>query len=202
MVNKANSRSFLNYIHYFRGFTILLIIANHLVYPLESDHPVLFRVMGMITGNSSVLFFFIAGFLFKHLLDSYQFRVYMRKKFLYVLMPYLILSIPALILYVLELPYAQYNLEAVFPAFEKRSLIFRLFILIVTGAHQWHFWFIPVIFLIYLTAPLMRLLDRFPKFYILLPFLFILAAFIGRTYFEPLKSFVYFLPVYILGMYI
>ena len=106
-----DTRPFLDYIHTFRGFAIMLIVAVHLTYPIESSDPHIYRILIPIFGNSTILFVFISGFLFKYLLDKFRMKTYLRKKLSFVILPYLFMSIPALFLYALEFPYAQYNLE-------------------------------------------------------------------------------------------
>jgi len=199
-VSGNKEKEFLNYIHYSRGLAIMAIVARHLIFPLEETNPGLYDFLLLITGNSSILFVFISGFLFEYLLPKYNYKQYLSKKVRFVILPYLIFSIPALILYAFDLPWAQFNLESEIAGFGDYSLFHRLVMLLITGAHQWHFWFIPMITLIYLSAPILKFVDRNPLLYMVLPILIGVAVFMGRPTFAPLRSYLYFLPVYMMGM--
>lgn len=196
-----SERPFLGYIHTFRGLAILIIVIRHLIYTINTSHPILHDVLLMISGNSSMFFVFISGFLFKYLLGEFDYGTFIKKRFLYVLIPYFLMSVPALILYSIGSPYGKYYLDTELAGFSDYPLALRLFLLLIYGAQQYHFWFIPMIFLIFLATPLLVMIDRHPKYYWSLPMLGIIAIIIGRSGFAPLRSFLYFLPVFIFGMF-
>ncbi len=87
--------TFLSYIHSFRGLAVLLIVAGHCVESLRWQRfP---YILWIICSNGTVLFVFIAGFLFQHLSGKYRYGDYLKSKFKNVILPYLILSVPAII---------------------------------------------------------------------------------------------------------
>lgn len=196
------NKPFVGYIHLLRGIAIIVIVLQHLLYIIQESNPHLRDALLLFSGNSSMLFVFISGFLFQYRLEKYQFSGFMKKRVIYVLMPYLLMSVPALVLYALNSPYGQYNLEAMLPGFGERPLPVRIILLLVYGAQEWHFWYIPMIFLVFMTAPLLSVLDRHPRLYWILPLLWTTAILIGRQSFAPLRSWAYFLPVFIYGMFL
>ena len=89
---------FLNYLHHFRGFAILLIVGVHcrtsIAWPQESiTHDVFFYALDFAT----ILFVFISGFLFQYLnQQNLDYPSYLLKKIKHVIIPYVIVSIPAI----------------------------------------------------------------------------------------------------------
>src|SRR5688500_9095908 len=92
-------KKFLHYIHYFRGAAILLIVGLHACISLKWGDAVLQRKLALVLfNNGTVLFVFISGYLFYHLnKNHFDYVDYLKKKFLYVIIPYLVVSIPAII---------------------------------------------------------------------------------------------------------
>jgi len=90
---------FLRYIHNFRAIAILLIVAGHCVLGLtwgNYKYPLFKNLFIIILMNGTVLFVFIAGFLFQHLSSNFSYQKYLLKKNKYVILPYIICSIPAI----------------------------------------------------------------------------------------------------------
>ena len=92
-------KKFLHYIHYFRGIAILFIVGLHACISLKWGEAILQRKLAWVLfNNGTILFVFISGYLFYHLSkDKFDYFEYLKKKFLYVIFPYLIVSVPALI---------------------------------------------------------------------------------------------------------
>jgi surface polysaccharide O-acyltransferase-like enzyme len=192
---------FLGYIHSFRGIAIFIIIAFHCIPMFDwKEYTVLKNFLLDIFSNGTTYFIFIAGFLFQHLLQKYDFKSYMIKKFKNILLPYLFLSIPAII-YKIYLKGAQVAV----PNFdvEQLSLLYKIGWFYLTGQSMIAFWFIPMIFIFYLVSPLLKLIDNNSKLYYFLPILFIFSSLIHRpeNNLNPLHSFLYFLPTYLFGMW-
>lgn len=197
------SSNFLRYIHNFRGLAILLIVAGHVAGFLTfEDRPKLNTIIHVLTTNGSVYFVFIAGFLFQFLSKKYQYTNYLKKKFKNVVVPYLLISIPAIALCVWKgQPY--YLTTGFASAFANWSVFQQIAVLYLTGAHFFHFWFMPMIILFYLFAPLFIWIDRQPKFYSILPILLALSMLVPRAEDDSLilQNFVHFLSIYTLGMF-
>ena len=68
-LNKDTKKSskFLRYIHNFRGFAILTIVASHSIYHLRWSNEIIEKIGHVLIVNGTVYFVFIAGFLFQFL---------------------------------------------------------------------------------------------------------------------------------------
>jgi surface polysaccharide O-acyltransferase-like enzyme len=168
-----------------------------MVYPW-SDDDLSKELLITLLDNGTVLFVFIAGFLFQHLQDRFNYIPYLKKKFQYVVLPYILVSLPA-ILNRLFIEPGTWE-----PAFlmDSPDVVKGLYLL-ATGKHLGPFWFIPMIILFYLISPLFIALDH-PKFHrYMLPFLLLGSLFTYRFgYFSnSIDSAIHFLPVYIFGIF-
>ncbi|MGN7763263.1 acyltransferase family protein [Paenibacillus sp. 22594] len=180
---------FLRYINNFRGIAIIMVLLIHTLIPFtESMNPVMFDILFAVFQDSTVLFVFISGFLFQHLLKKYEFKKYIKSKASYVLSPYLLLSIPGVI----------------WNAYDSRDIHITLIIKgLLTGAisgTMGTYWFIPMIIIFFIASPLLVMIDNRPKLYYGLPLLFIVSTFITRDGL-PYQNFVHFLPIYLFGMF-
>ena len=198
-----NQHVFLRYIHNLRGLAILSIVVSHMVPFLDtSKYPLISSLLQIVGSNGSAYFIFIAGFLFQFLSKKYNYNTYLKNKFFNVVIPYILVSIPAICLCILRNQpfYKTTDLNS----FGHWSLFQKIIYLYVTGSHLFHFWFIPVIIIFYLFAPIFIWLDRYPQHYkIALPFLICLSIVIPRASDDALvlQNFVHFISVYTLGMF-
>lgn len=192
---------FLSYIHSFRAVAILFIVAGHTIYLFDwQGTPRLEGLLRSIFQNGTILFVFVAGFLFQHLSRKFIYRRYLKSKLVNVLMPYTLVSLPMLV--------AQYLTGrgswspdfdlAVLPTV-AHHLVFNL----LTGYHILPFWFVPMITVFYLLAPLLLWVDHDGRFYYALPLLLTVTVFVHRpaTFIHIWHSSAYFLPVYLFGMW-
>lgn len=197
------SKTFFRYIHNFRGLAILLIVLGHTAIFLDlKNDPILWHTNKVITDNSSVYFVFIAGFLFQFLSAGYQYGSYLKKKFVNVILPYLVVSIPALgFCLIKDKPF--YIEHWFMDSFNNGSVLQKTAILLLTGSHFYHFWFIPMIAVFYISAPVFIAIDKNPKFYYFLPILIFLSILVPRPDDDALilQNFVHFTSVYVLGMF-
>lgn len=198
---------FLNYINNLRGLVIIFIVGFHSFWLISWDtESFLYDALSSFFKGSSAYFLFIAGFLFQHLLKNYQYQNYLKKKFQYVILPYLLVSIPAIVKIVFV---AHDSIFKDYPSYLQVPLYY------LSGLHVSPFWFIPMIALFYLCSPLFAYWDKKRGFYWVLPFLILLSQIVlrrrGITFGEidslltvllaPLQSFVHFLSIYIFGMF-
>jgi peptidoglycan/LPS O-acetylase OafA/YrhL len=193
-------KEFINYIHNFRGIAILFVVACHLL--LEwGDHSRLHRFLDLLFGNGTVLFVFIAGYLFQYLSKKFEYGDYLRKKLLNVILPYFIVSIPIIVYRILKADYPGYIFTNE-PDFLTWSVARKVVYMMLHGAHMQPLWFVPMITLFYLAAPVFIYIDRHPKLYYLL-FVFAGISFLVQR--EPFsnipKMFVHFISVYVFGMF-
>ncbi|MEQ8475979.1 acyltransferase [Fulvivirga sp.] len=195
-------KEFLNYIHLFRGLAIVVIVGIHcrISLPWSSNQQFSKAVFTTLLDSGTILFVFIAGFLFQYLKHKYEFFDYFKRKLKFVILPYLVVSVPILVYKYLT--YSQ-PYEWMPNSLENQPYIIQCFYMILTGKHIGPFWFIPMIFIFYLISPLLLRLDN-PKFYTyFFPFLFIAGLFTFRFgyYSTTIDSFIYFIPIYIFGMW-
>jgi surface polysaccharide O-acyltransferase-like enzyme len=197
---------FLTYIHNFRGIAIIFIVAAHmfLFWDIEKEAPIVKIILDALWRNGTVLFVFIAGYLFQYLKSKYHYRTYLAKKFKFVILPYLIVSIPIILFRLFVSPPEDvYN---AFPNYFEWPLIKKIIVFIVTGTHLLPFWFIPMIFIYYLISPAFVYLDAKPSLYkYFLPVLIVLSLLIDRGNRGDLHNihmnFFHFLSIYVFGMW-
>lgn len=197
-------KDFLNYIHYFRGLAILFIVGLHASVTLYWDDRHLQRKsLIVLFNNGTLLFVFIAGYLFYHLSkDRFNYWDYLKKKFLYVIIPYLIISVPAL--------FDKFYFDKIGDhwwmdhGFSETNPVFKIVFLLMTGRHMGVFWFIPMISIIYLMAPLILQWAKTKSFVYIVPILVFLGFYTFRFgYFANiLLSLEYFFPVYLFGIWV
>lgn len=197
---------YLQNIHNFRTVAILGIVGAHSLHNFDwSENILVFNSFDTLFNESSIWFFFIAGFLFQYLSKNYDTKHYYVTKIKNVIIPYLILSIPAIIasltFVVQEMPVG----------FEGKSVIEKIFLFLITGKHLAPFWFVPTISIIYLFAPLLIAADKVKWPYYALPALLFMSALLGRDgfleitrlggYFSSISKAIYLFPVYFAGMF-
>lgn len=189
---------FLNYIHNFRGLAILFVVGGHILLEWD-DNSFSKRVLGAVWQNGTVLFMFIAGYLFQYLSAKYETTNYWLKKIRYVLLPYLIISIPAIVLRIYQ---PLYDTLILYPGFEEWSVLKKVGYYYVSGSHLLPLWFIPMITIFYVIAPVLIKIDRNPRAYYVLPLLVIISLIVPRDELNNIpKMFLHFLSVYIFGMF-
>ncbi len=196
-------REFLNYIHYFRGLAILFIVGLHAcVTLLWEDRVIQRKALIILFNNGTVLFVFIAGFLFYHLnKDRFSYGDYLKKKFMYVILPYLVVSVPAILDKFLFDKLGEH--WWINHAFIDMSIPEKIGYMLVTGRHMGVFWFIPMITIIYFAAPLILRFAKTQAFLYIVPVLTFLGLFTFRFgyYANIALSLEYFLPVYFFGIW-
>ena len=192
---------FLEYIHRFRGIAILLVVVSHaklfFVWPDPSAASV--RLLMSLIEGGTVPFLFIAGFLFQHLSRRFDYWRYLRTKAKFVLLPYLLGSLPVLV-------HSYIYGYGVYLGRDGWSW-WRVFGMaahgLVTGRHMFiPFWFIPTILIIYLLAPVFLAIDRRPKLYWSLPVLLVAGSLmhLSTLYLNVWQDTANMIPVYLLGM--
>lgn len=182
------------HIHNFRGLAILFIVATHCMSIFDwTQTPVMRDVLGRVVANGTVFFLFIAGYLFDHLSASYRLRSYWATKIKFVVLPYLVASVPAVFFFTFlthreGLPFDFYSQPK-----WKQMIDF-----VITGKHLAPYWFIPTIIIFYTVSPVLRAVFSNRIAYFILPVLFFVGALVPRG--NPFQSFIHFLPIWVLGM--
>jgi hypothetical protein len=201
--SSASTRGgFLSYIHSFRGAAILAVVATHVtdVLTWNKDQPLTQLLSYSIFQNGTVLFLFIAGLLFQYLSGRFRYSKYITGKLQNVILPYIIISIPIIV-------YQYLRHSGIFdPDYPRRfdnPVLHVAWSYLSAAQLPIPFWFIPVIFILQVLAPVLLAVDRRPRLYwIILP-LTVSAMFCHRPadVTHIWHAFAYFAPAYIAGMW-
>lgn len=197
----ARRGAFSHAINHMRGLAILPIVAGHCYNALDWRPGSAGAHLTAIWADLNGFFIFISGYLFQHLLSRFVYPAYLKAKLRNVILPYLLMSIPALVLYAADLK-VHPHFGALFAGLPVAE---RLGLLVLTGAQMGPYWFIPMMAVFYLAAPVLVAIDRRPARYLVLPPLFLIAiTLVPRPLYDlqPLQSAVHYLPVYMLGMFV
>ena len=198
----AKKKGFLLYIHSFRGIAIVLIVASHIL-AQDTESSIFYNVLSALFLNSTLFFVFISGFLFQHLSYKYEVRTYWKKKFQTIILPYLVISVPAILLR-LHNNYVPFTVSDDLH-FQNWNVLLKIGYFYVTGAHLLPFWYIPMIVLFYCISPLLVKLDRDGRFYWLLPVLLFVSLYFPRDNIFEINNiprmFAHYFSIYVLGMF-
>jgi peptidoglycan/LPS O-acetylase OafA/YrhL len=193
-------KQFISYIHNFRGIAILFVVACHLLLDWTEGSKT-YRVLELLFGNGTVLFVFIAGYLFQHLTKKLQYGDYLKKKVTNVIIPYLIVSAPIIAYRIITNDVPGYIITPN-PDFYSWSVFKKVAYFIFRGAHMQPLWFVPMIALFYITAPIFHYIDKHPKlYYLLLGFVGISIWIVREPFTDIPRMFVHFISVYMFGMF-
>jgi hypothetical protein len=191
---------FLPYIHDFRAVAIIAVVASHLDL-LWSPTSFAGHVVNSLSQNGSAMFLFVAGFLFQHLSSSFSYTRYLESKLKNVIVPYVLVSLPMLA-YQYWRRVDVYGQE--FTGFHFDNPLLQGGWALVVAAHMpAPMWFVPMISVFYLAAPVLIALDRAPRWYWLILPLLLLSMLCHR----PLpvnrigQALIYFTPAYLVGMW-
>ena len=213
----GQKREILNYMNIFRAIAIIIIVAGHCFIFENARYNI---IGGEIFACGTVLFVFISGFLFKYLADNFDYKKYLDKKLINVILPYIITSIPGIIMC--------FCIADINP-FISLPKIQQIFIFLTTGIiHNPPTWYIPMTSLLFLAAPIFLKLEsisikKYKLLYLLLPFFILLSIIFPKTGISPytlnsmtniglftkyliclkviIVNFLDLLFVYVLGMY-
>lgn len=185
---------FLDSVHVFRALTIVFIVAGHCIGAFRwRESPDLVILLRILLCNGSVMFVFISGYLFQHLSNQYHLQRYVVSKFRHVVLPYVIVSIPAILVFTLH----QERVVTWKGLYESPVWVQWVYFL-GTGRHLAPMWFIPMICCIYLVSPLLLRADRIRGFYWALPVFIIITCLVSRG--GVIHNTLHMLSAYVLGM--
>ncbi|MCK0132077.1 acyltransferase [Flavobacteriaceae bacterium F08102] len=187
---------FLKHIHFFRGFAILNVAFVHLLgSPIASGSDglgVFSKFNEILFHGSTIYFLYISGFLFYYLSSNFNRAKFYRSKLKNVILPYVLMTTVFLLFKYFNLVrHGENNVEFLKIWIEN----------IVFGKAQYHFWYIPFIAVVYFVSPLLLKVPQKIWHYVM-PIFFILPVFGTRTGVDlTVYQFIYFVPIYIIGMY-
>lgn len=190
---------YLNYINYFRGFAILIVVLGHFLY--FPDASITAKLVKAIIKGGTSPFVFISGFLFYHIFyrRGFDYKKFMKNKLKNVLLPYTIVVLPGLI-------YAVYQHQLDSNIYEKSKVIYTV-LYYLSGNALTATWYIPFAMLLFIASPIfikfIELEDRRQRIIIFL--LLIISMIIQRPIrdltINLLQAFIYFSPFYCFGIY-
>lgn len=208
---RSKPREHVAYIEYFRALAILMIVCGH-VFVLAWTHfanedpttqKTLLNVIPTLINSGTAYFVFISGFLYRQVFHGRMaFGEFMRRKALYIGLPYLCMATPVALA---EIASGSFAVTAVkdgdaYP----HSAFIDLVVLMATGRMVNAYWYMPFIFLVFLASPLF---DRFLKLraglrFAIVGLAFLLAMWVHRPLdnLNPFHSFLYFANIYMFGM--
>ena len=185
------------YLHYMRAFRVLAIfciVAGHTVDAFEwSNQDGIERLLRIFISNGSCFFIFIAGYLFQHLSNKYDTITYYKAKISHVVLPYLLMSLPAIFTFTFVM-----ERESVWAGFYDQPVWIQVGWFYATGTHLAPLWFVPMISIFYVLAPVLIREDRSRRLYYFLPVSIALSLLVARG--GPVQSFVHFFSAYLIGM--
>ncbi len=202
---KPSASKFLSYIHNLRGVAIFFVVGVHTRGNAMDwqSHPVTHDILATIfdaqEGIGTVMFLFIAGFLFQHIQKNrFNYPKYLKQKFKTIVMPYILLSIPIITFRILT----NFQPLSLTEDFLQESFVYKFFFFLITGTHLAPFWFISTIIIFYFSSPIFHAIDR-PFFYkYIFPVIFIAGLFTYRSHHNgnPFYLYLHYVPVYLAGM--
>ncbi len=193
----------LKYIHRMRALAIVSVVAVHANDQLEwSQSPSLQRFMENLLQGSTVLFFMIAGFLFHHLSQRFEFGDYLLRKVKNVIVPFLIISAPGIALLLNQPAFLASHPEMT----DQPTWVRVAFLVGYAGAQiNYPLWFVPVMASLFVLAPLFMALLRQPRLFdgalVLMLAVSLLAHRADVSKYHHLELVMYYIGPYMLGMW-
>ena len=197
---------YLQYLNYFRGFAIFMIVMGHsfavtnfLNGSMIDMEPFYRKFIFVAVNGGTSLFVFISGFLFHHIFykRGFNFKKFMINKCKNVFMPYTVVVIPALIM-ILQ--------HDSIKGFILQDEIVKIILTYLSGTALSSTWYIPFALCLFLASPLfIKFIEmkNFKKSIII--FGLLLSTIIQRPIHDltlnVFQAFLYFSPVYCLGIY-
>ena len=206
-----NQPSFLGYLHSFRGFAIINIVAIHAIgFALYASNNNSFSPKDpysianeLLFHNGTIYFAVISGLLFSVVLKSKGYKKFYSSKFKNVLLPYLFLTLLFSIFN--PTPTNFFALHTDFMLYLKGAL--RNFIY---GKAQFTYWYIPVLIFLYLVTPLLDYIMNIKRWGTMLILLIVLLPLgisrvelidLDKGDFLSLSTMIYFTGAYAAGIY-
>lgn len=190
----------MQFINNLRGVAILLIVFTHAISAVPQPGDVGY-FLDYVLGNGTVVFMFIAGYLFSSTLDGYEYGPYLKNKFLSVILPYIFIATPAILTYLVGIKngHGWIDLEWLRHNFNP---VVQYFYILAMGAALGPLWFIPMVVLYFIASPAFKFITRSNLLIPAILLTTIIAFIVGRPpgNSNPLQSFVFYLPSYLLGI--
>ena len=187
-----------------RAVAILLVVFTHIPMEnffihIEKDTFSLQRLFYALFQNGTVVFVFISGYLFNLLNKTLNYKNYLLKKVNYVILPYIIIFTCCLFFRWLT------GIEKI-PLFLTYSNHIKTILLsyVFNGWVLAPLWFIPMITLFFITAPIIKFIvdSRYSVFYVFISLIISFGTLRPWASYNPALSFVHFFGIYLLGCFL
>jgi peptidoglycan/LPS O-acetylase OafA/YrhL len=154
----------LPYIHYARAIAIIMVVAIHCVTELKwGPESIKTQEMLMVVlGDATAVFIAISGFLFHHLRARFRYLTYLRSKFKFVILPFLLAGAPGIFHTLVSDSFVESH-----PEMAGTPMWQHVLLLIAYPGEQWNYplWFIPIIAIYFVLAPVFMALIRNPVWF-------------------------------------
>lgn len=182
-------------LHYLRGIAILAIMFSHVWLfagnTKSFQHKIYFALVQALFDGSTIYFIFISGFLLHHLKERFNTLKFYLSKLKYIISPYVFLSI--CILFLLSFFGKNQDSVDVFLSNIPNHLI--------KGTATGPYWYIPFIIPIFLIAPLLLNISE-KQYGKAMPLLFLIPLLGTRSGVTiTWYMYLYFFPIYLIGIY-
>ncbi|OCG62606.1 acyltransferase family protein [Gilliamella sp. GillExp13] len=188
-------------IHVLRGVAIIMIVFSHCLGVFKNTHLIansyLFSFLNLFAFNFTTFFVLIAGFLFQHLTYKFHTKTYYLSKFKTVVCPYISVSIFCFVFF-----HYQYLSNLPWFSLTETSVVSSIVRMMLTGTQLLPLWFIPMIIIIYLMAPLLYFWSKKNLIVAGLIAMFWVVMFTKPDFTQPVLNLLHYGPVYLIGMMI
>lgn len=183
-----------------RGVAILYIVLAHSLYVNTTKELHSLTVLyDRLFSEGTTLFVLISGYLFYYLRTNFEYKNFIGKKIKNVISPYILISIPAIIIYCtgLKTNHDWINMHW----FGEIALYAKVGYMYLTGGHLGPYWYIPVIAMIFLVSPITVYCTDYISGKLLAVICIVIPLFIVRPEGNSniVQSFLHFYPIYIFG---
>ena len=197
------NNNFIPHLHAFRGFAVLNIVGAHcwsfMIFwtgNLSSDAiKWLFWLTETIFHGSTLYFAIISGLLFSKVLKNRSWSAFYKSKIYHVVLPYMLITLS------LTAYYWQYFVQSPEVNDSITDFVYITFNNIFTGSGSIHFWYIPVLIVMFVCTPILSWLQQ--KSNVIIWLLILLPLVVSRSPFPDFlkpQSFIFFIGAYVAGM--
>ncbi len=198
--SQPTKKKFLNSINYFRGIAIIIIVLGHCQGLGGWDTSTnVEKLIHSLISNGSVYFVFISGFLYNHIFyHKFEYKKFMKKKAQFVLLPYLLFSLVPILLTVFVGDGGKF-----FPDSLRGQPFLAIIWFLVTGRINFAYWYIPMVMILFAISPVINWIIRSNKILLAIAFFLPISLIVHRPNdgINTLHSVIYFLPVYLMGIW-
>ncbi|PCJ95749.1 MAG: acyltransferase [Zetaproteobacteria bacterium] len=178
-----------------------MVILAHAISSVPVENSFVVKILDFHLDNCTVLFIAIAGYFFSVLSGGYCYSSFLNNKFKAVIIPYIVISVPAILLYLLKIKTYHYWIDMDW-FYSGLGPVGQYAYLMITGAHLGPLWFVPMIILFYVLSPLFIHIQNNGWLSVVFFLSLCSAIYFGRPQYNDnvLQSFTFFLPAYVFGM--